>query len=142
MKSKNTVLLGIISVLFVIGIVFFIMNTKTYTVSEIFRSNFSTEKGTLSIEKIQSNSDEKFVDVAISTEQQHELIKLLGRAEYKEISRSKVSDYDYIISLKSPSVYTFFYDAETASIKLIDGSESYRLKDDEAFKKAFDEAVK
>lgn len=118
------------------------MNTKTYNASEIFGSNFSTQNGTISIEKIQSNSDERFVDVAISTEQQHELIKLLERAEYKEISRSEVSGNDYIISLKSPSVYTFFYDAETASIKLIDGSESYRLKDDEAFTKAFDEAVK
>ena len=145
MKNLKIVLIGIASLFLIAGIVSLLMSNKTYTASDVFRGNFSAEGGTLSIVKIDDEAkvgDERFVELPVSAEQQYELLRLLEQAEYKKIKGSQFGKSEYFLDLKSPSVHTISYNTTADAIHVQDGDEAYKINDDGAFKKAFDEAVK
>lgn len=144
-KNKKLLLISAVIIACVIGIIFWFIESKTYTASEVFRGNFSAKGGVLEIIHLKEReqiSDEIQTEVSLSKEQQYELIRLLEQAEYKKRKYFEFGYSQYLLSLKSPSVHMLFYDAITASIKLSDGDETYQIKDDGAFKEAFNKAVK
>ena len=105
---------------------------QSYSAIDLLENaNFHVENSTVTLHRIDTDTEDIFSEMKISKETQQELIQSFQQATFK--NSHKTSDYDYRMTISLNTSYPMFIDSKNKILVLLNTNESFELIKDHAF---------
>ncbi len=106
---------------------------QSYSAIDLLENaNFHVENSTVTLHRIDTDTEDIFSEMKISKETQQELIQSFQQATFKKTA-IKTIDYDYRMTISLNTSYPMFIDSKNKILVLLNTNESFELIKDHAF---------
>ncbi|QSB09769.1 hypothetical protein JTI58_22795 [Lysinibacillus fusiformis] len=117
----------------ILGGMFVTWKNQSYSATDILENaNFDVENPTVTLHRIDTDTEDIFSEMKISKETQRELIQSFQQATFKKTA-IKTIDYDYRMTISLNTSYPMFIDSKNKILVLLNTNESFELIKDHAF---------